>query len=398
MRNRAPRVMVVTASQSQASLILKAKSMGYVVLATDRSPDAPSLPLADVSSVVDAADRDALLRVARDFRPDAVVTEQTDVAVPAVAYVAEKLRLPGIGSQAALRATDKFAMREACRLAGIPTPRYRLATTPAAAQAAAADIGVPLVVKPTDNQASRGVTQVKEGGALSAAIEQAFAASRSRRILIEELMTGPELSIESFICGDVVRVLGVCEKSKYADAGAIDLELIYPGDYSKELLAEIQALNADVIRAVGLKMGFAHAEMMVTPQGVRLIEIAARGCGARVATDLLPRLTDIDLLAARLSQALGEEVAIPAVESRSFGILRFIDLPEGTLRRVAGLREAAAQPGVIHLEFNPRPGSRLCRPRSGDQRHGYILGIAPSRTGARALADRVTGLIDIDVV
>ena len=156
------RVMVITAGRHQAPLILKARALGFEVLATDRDAGAASFAHADHRAVVDSADRESLLRIAREFSPHAILSEQTDIAIPAVAYVAEELGLPGIGVEAAKRATDKFAMREACEQTGIPTPKFRLATTLEEAVTAAREIGFPLVVKPVDNQASRGVTKIKD--------------------------------------------------------------------------------------------------------------------------------------------------------------------------------------------------------------------------------------------
>lgn len=391
------RVMVVTAGRHQAPLILKAKALDCEVLATDRDAGAASFTHADRHAVVDSADGESLLSVARDFSPDAILSEQTDIAIPAVAYVAEKLGLPGIGAEAAKRATDKFAMREACRQAGIPTPKFCLVTTVGEVAAAAREIGFPLIVKPVDNQASRGVTKIKDERDLAGAVARAFLASRTHRILFEELMIGPELSVESFIADGVITVLGVSEKKKSEYPFPFDLELIYPGNYSIEHLTQIKALNENVINAIGISMGFAHAEMILTANGPRLIEIAARGCGARIATDLLPVLTGIDLLGARLSQALGDAVELPKVAYDTFGIVRFFELPEGRIRSINGVREAASEPGIIHLDFVPVVGDRITKAQSGDQRPGFLIGVAKSRGAASALADNVMRLVEVDV-
>jgi biotin carboxylase len=371
--------------------------MGCEVLATDGRPDAPALGLADRAAVVDATNQQDLLRIASEFRPDAILSEQTDVAVPAVAFVCERLGLPGIGYETALQTTDKWRMREACRRAGLATPKYRLATSVEDAMLAAEDIGLPVVVKPTDNQASRGVTKVTRIAYFRDAVEAALAASRSGRILVEECMSGQESSIESFVTGDTVHVLGICEKVKCAPPYSFDLQLIYPPSFPATIVDEIIELNRSVIRAVGLRIGFAHAEMMITPQGVRLIEIAARGCGARVATDLIPALTGVDVLALRLRQSLGEPIDFPQIRKDRVGLLRFFELPEGVVRRVRGLREAAALPGVIHLEFNPTEGTRLKRAVSGDQRPGFVLVAASSRAQAMAIADEVMALVTVEV-
>src|SRR5262245_38475553 len=119
-----PRVMIVAAGSAQVALILKATELGFEVLATDISDAAPALAFADRSAIADSSDRHELLRVASDFQPHAIVTEQTDIAVASSAFVAARLGLPGIDHGAAVRATDKWHFREACRRAAIAGPRY----------------------------------------------------------------------------------------------------------------------------------------------------------------------------------------------------------------------------------------------------------------------------------
>jgi biotin carboxylase len=393
----APRIMIVTASRHQAPLILKAKSMGYDVLATDSNADAPSLALADHSAIVDAANVSELLRVARLYQPQGIVSEQTDVAVPGVAYVADALGLPGIGYETAIRATDKWEMRKACRNAGLPSPAFELVKSVTEADAAVKGIGLPVVIKPVDNQASRGVTKVRSLAEVPEAASRALGASRTGRALVEELMVGMECSVESFISGGTINVLGISDKKKCKPPFSFDLQLVYPGAFSVSQLVEIEDMNAKVIRAIGIHMGFAHAEMIMTADGVRLIEVAARGCGARVVTDLLPRLTGIDLLATRLRQASGEETYIPNFRQELVGILRFFEFPSGEIRRISGLNEAAAQPGVIHLEFTPTIGTSLFDANSADQRPGFVLAAARNRPEAIELADRVMGLVQVEI-
>jgi biotin carboxylase len=389
--------MVVTAGSHQRPLITAAKAMGCEVLATDRRAHAPALTLADHAAIADATSLRDLLCVAHEFRPDAVLTEQTDVGVPGAAYVAEHLGIAGIGYETALRATDKWRMREACRDAGVPMPEYRLATSIEEAIPAARDIGFPAIVKPTDNQSSRGVSKVVDIAALPAAFKAARAASRSGRVLVEECMTGRESSIESFLAGETVQVLAICEKVTCAPPYCFGLQHIYPAPFSPDLVDEIKDLNCQVIRAIGIRMGFTHAEVMVTANGVKLIEIAARGCGARVATDLLPALTGVDLLRLRLRQALGEQVQIPPIRNTIAGILQFLDLPSGTVRRIGDLRAAAAVPGVIHLELDAKVGTRLAPPVSADQRPGFVLATARSREQVIAVAHEVKRRLAVEV-
>jgi biotin carboxylase len=392
-----PRAMIVTAGVHQAPLILKARELGYEILATDSNSSAPSLSLADHIAVVDATNFLELLRVARNFRPEAILTEQTDVAVPAVAFVADTLGLPGIGYRTAVQATDKWEMRKICRQTGIPTPPFRLVESVEEAFAAVDEIGLPVVVKPVDNQASRGVTKVEETGGIEEAANRALAGSPTGRALVEQQMFGAECSVETFVSGDIISVLGVSEKTKSRPPFSFDLQLIYPGSFSTDQFRALSDFNSKVIRALGVRMGFVHAELIITADGVRLIEVAARGCGARVTTDLLPRLTGTDLLAARLLQASGHDIKIAPTQQDLVGILRFFEFEAGMVQRINGLEEAASLDGVIHLEFSPTIGTVLTEPHSGDQRPGFVLATAASREEAIKLANEVMTTVTVDI-
>jgi biotin carboxylase len=175
------------------------------------------------------------------------------------------------------------------------------------------------------------------------------------------------------------------------------LRQVYPAAFPEATLDEIRRLNERVVRTVGITMGFSHAEMIVTGEGVRIIEIAARGCGVRVATQLLPRMMGIDLLALRLRQALGEAVTFPESSETQAGMFRFFELPEGTIHRIEGISRAAALDGVIHLEFATPLGGRVVTPVDADERPGFVLAVAPTRSEVMALTERAMSLVDIEV-
>ena len=156
-------VLIIPASAYVLPVIRRAQALGLAVVATDRNPGAPGLHAADHAEIVDIFDMERMLAVARRYDVEAVVTEQTDAAVPTAAWVAEQLGLPSIGYEVACTATNKWRMREACRHAGIPLPVYRKVSSAPEAVDAAREIGLPVVLKPVDAQASRGVGRAVRG-------------------------------------------------------------------------------------------------------------------------------------------------------------------------------------------------------------------------------------------
>ena len=394
---RKRRVLVITASANQVPVILKARSLGLEVVATDRDAGAPGLAVADVAEVLDSEDLRGTLAIARRYQVTGVITEQTDVAVPTAAYVAEELGLPGIGYNVSIAATNKWVMRERCRKAGMPTPQYALAKSLPEAIAAAREIGLPVVIKPISNQASRGVAKIWDIGDIPEWFEKAWRFSRGNPVLIEEMMVGTESSVESFVENGNIRVLAICDKTKCPPPYSYDLQLVYPGLFPDEILTSLHRMNELAIRAVGITIGITHAEFMVTSQGVRLIEIAARGCGARVATELIPAMTGVDLMAARIRQAVGDTHGSIDPLYRKSGVLKFFIFPKGRVKSIHHFEQALQIEGVVNLVLNVKTDDIIGPVESGDARHGYVLTVAGTREEALSVVEDVAQTLQIEI-
>ena len=390
-------LLIITAGALQKSVILKAQEMGLRVIATDRNPEAPGLKIADHAEVVDTLDMDAVLRVARGHRVDGVITEQTDVAVPVAAYVAEKMELPGIGYNVSVAATNKWLMRERCRRAGIPGPEYRRVSTLDEAVAAAEEIGPPVIIKPVDAQSSRGVAKIRDVTEIPQWFAKTKSQSREGSVLVEEMMIGTESSAEGFVAEGQVHVFAICDKTKCPPPYSYDLRLFYPGAFPDNVLDEIRALNERVIQALGISLGMTHAEYIVTARGVRLLEIAARGCGARVATHLIPAMTGIDPIKARIRQALGLDADLGEPAFQRSGVLEFLMLPPGRVKSIEGLDEARCIPGVIEVGYNVRAGDRIGVVESGAGRPGYLLAVGENRTEVLSIIEEVKSTLKVEM-
>lgn len=390
------KLLILTAGRWQLPVIQKARELGLHVVVTDQNPHAPGLGLADACEIVSCQDLEATLAVARKHAVDGVIAEQTDVAVVTAAYVAERMGLPGIGMEAARRATNKFLMREACRSAGVPVPEYRRAVTEKEAIRASEAIGLPVIVKPTDGQSSRGVAKIWQLHDVPERFLRAQAASREGVVLVEELLSGAESSAEAIRIDGKLHLLGICEKTKSPPPFPYDVRLVYPATFSTAVMREIAEVNERVVAALGIPFGITHGEYIVTGKGVYLLELAARGCGAGVASQLIPAMTGFDVIGARIKQALGEPVTPMTITPRH-GILEFLLLPAGRIRSIRGVDEARRLPGAVAADYLLQPGDIVGTIENGAQRPGYLLGVGDSRDDVLRLVERAKELLHVDM-
>lgn len=388
------RLLILGAGLWQVPYILRARALGVETWATDWSPTAVGRDAPHHFSPIDLRDRERTLEYAREARVDGVMTA-ADIGVPTAAYVAERLGLPGPGPRLAEAATNKRVMRDRALAAGLECPAFRAVRSTGAARTFDGDL--PVIVKPTDSCSSRGVTFVDNAHAVGPAVEEALAASTgSGEALIEEFLRGVEGSVEALVQDGVVTIFGVCDKTKSPLPHRYDLELRYPGYYSADRCRAIEEFVLRLVRGFDIVDAMLHVEFLLDEHGtVYLLEFAIRGCGSKVVTHLLPRLTGVDVVRAIIRQALGLRTPIPKPETRD-GALHFLMFPAGRVAAVHGVAEAQRLPGVIDACVERAPGDTIGVIRDGRSRPGHVLVCGRSRDDVQAILRDVHATIRVE--
>ena len=390
-------VHVLGGGQWQVYTVRLAKELGYRVLVTDMYKDRPAYSLADVHEVVDITDMDATLKIAERYGIDAIVCDTTDVGVPTMAYVAEKLGLPGIGYDTALNFTDKVRMRVATSAAGVPNPPFQCCSSRTDLHRAARDIGFPLVVKPSNSQSSRGVRTVRKTDELDEVFAEASRFARGSGLIAEGYLDGIEITVESVVIDGEVHVVGVSDKEHFAHCKQVAKRLTYPADLSGPVNERIRDVNAQVIRSLGLRTGISHAEYMLVDSEPFLVEIAARGGGSHVYSHIVPYLAGIPVTRHYLEFLLGGSFSARPDNKPRAANLAFFDFPAGRVKSIRGVAEARALQGteILLLEF--KEGDTMALPSDDRSRPGQVVVLGESRDQVLDRTRQVFELVKVTV-
>lgn len=339
-------ILIIAAGPLQVPAIKEAAVLGLRTVAVDANRMAPGITLADAEHVVDILDGAAVTEIARAEKVDGVMTLCTDAPVRTVAAVAAALGLPALSPAAAANATDKRLMRKALSANSVPVPQFREVGSAETALAAADELGYPVALKVPCSSGSRGVYCVDSPEELAKRLVQARAYQPQGNLLVEEWMDGPEVSVEGVCCGGHVHVLQVTDKLVFLGAYPVEAGHTQPSRLPHESVARVRAVTEAGARALGLSSCAFHAELKVTLDGPKIVEIGARLGGDRIATHLTPLSTGVNLLRAAILIALGRDPDITPNRVRGAAIRYFHAAGCGTLTAVEGLDEVPSLPGL----------------------------------------------------
>jgi biotin carboxylase len=398
-------VLFVGSGRHQRRAIRRARDLGLRVVGVDRNPDALGLREADVGEVVDFMHVDAVAEVGRRHRVDGVLTVSADRAVPVVAAVAERLGLPGIGTETAHLMTHKVAMRTRLADAGVPQPRYAAVRSIHDAHAALDAVGLPAVVKPADSGGQRGVFRIETRDDLDAHLHAALAESPTEEAILESYHEGLELNGLVIARGGRVTPLTLSDRLRPPGIGfGVGWIHVYPATVYGDRLRGSERLASRSARALGLETGIAFPQLIAADDGrIVVVECAARIPGGQM-TDLVRHAVGVDLVEVQLRMALGEELPDGLVTPRFRQPLaiRFLTAAPGPLKpgrviRVGSLEKVLARPGVVQAETYLAKGEVIRPVRLDGDRRGYVIAVADTNLEALDRAEAAAAVVEVEV-
>ena len=343
-------ILVLGAGALQVPLIETEQSRGYNPVVVSLHDDEPGMQIVKDKVIGDFCDEKATLEWAKQYNVKAVVTDQTDLPVRTIAYINDALGFPSIGYETACIFTDKFLMREKCKEIGVKTINYALTNSLEEAICFFSTLERPVILKPINNQGSKGVYKVETLEELCEKYAEADRYSRGEAILIEEFITGDELVIEAFALNGIVKNL-VCGDTHYfnvSDAFAAR-ERVFPSRQHPEIINKTLELNKKIVKGFGLNRGVTHGEYIIDGDEVFLIEIAARGGGVYISSDIIPLMTGFKTTDFIVDIATKDEVEAPQVHDtgKTACYIAFF-LPQGQICAVKGVDDVLNLPYVHH--------------------------------------------------
>ena len=400
-------LLVISGGLEAIPGIQRAKAMGYRVVVSDQNPQAPGFAHADDQLIASTYDVAETLAAASHYHHtigaiDGVICMATDVPLT-VANVAQALGLPGLSIETAQRAADKLLMKQRFVAQGIATPWFAEVESAQHLAELVAEQGSDLVIKPVDSRGARGVLQLSAVADLNWAFQQAESFSPSGRVMVEQFQYGPQISTESILLKGQATTPGFIDRN-YEHLHTFTPHIIenggqQPSTLTTEQRQQVSELAEQAARAIGINSGIAKGDMVLTAEGPKVIEIAARLSGGWMSSDQIPAATGVDMVGAAIKLALGEPFTLDDYQPSQCrgGAIRYFFPPQGKLHAIHNLEEVNALEGVYRLGFFVSPGDQIGEVTNHTQRAGYVITLGDSCAEAVARAEQVVEMVRFEV-
>ncbi|HMK06440.1 MAG TPA: ATP-grasp domain-containing protein, partial [Flavobacterium sp.] len=279
------KIAIIGASYLQLPLVLKAKAMQLEVHCFAWEDGAVCKDYCDFFYPVSVLDKEAILAICEEKKIDGITTIATDIAIPTISYVAQKLGLIANSVDSAAMSTNKVLMRESFSQGNVCIPKF--VEVEAYNPELFRDFTFPIIVKPVDRSGSRGVSKAENTSELQDAIPTAVEDSIAKKAIAEEFIEGDEVSVESISWQGKHYILTITDKVTTGSPHFVELEHHQPSKLSLEIQQKIKSETIKVLDAVGVKYGAGHAEFKITTSDeVYAIEVGARMGGDFIGSHL----------------------------------------------------------------------------------------------------------------
>lgn len=313
------KIAIIGASYLQIPLILKAKELNLETHCFAWEDGAVGKEFADFFYPISILDMEEIYKKCVSLNINGITTIATDMAVPTICYVAEKLNLISNSFESAMVSTDKSLMRSRFVEFNVPSPSYLKVDSTNEMfynEEFFKKTDFPYIVKPVDRSGSRGVNKVNSIDELVSSVNLSCTESFVKKCIVEEYIDGLEVSVETISCNGVHYLLAITDKVTTGSPYFVELEHHQPSQFNDTILNALKIETFKALDALDVKFGAGHSEFKITKEGkIFIIEVGARMGGDFIGSHLVKLSTGYDYLEGVLDVALNN-FKIPEINSQ----------------------------------------------------------------------------------
>jgi biotin carboxylase len=356
------------------------------------------IPVADVTSIELLTC--ALQKLSMERPIDAALTVSEFCVLP-VCLAAESLGIRCTRAQAVQTVKQKAFVRKILAEKNIEDVKY----TVLGPNTQEKWLYYPAIIKPNSGAASMYAKIIHSPAELLEAmsvIETERAESRPDLVnqvldngfVIEELLPGRMLSVETFIAGDQYHVLTIGQRLRWDANEVVELGTTMPANLSVDEFNAVESHVHKICAALNFLRAIVHIELILTDKGPLIVEINPRLMGGSLPL-LYEKVHGVSVYQLLISTHLDRPIGTSMPKAKLVGVSRLFGATDANqFMPYRGLEEVFAKvPVGVELKFFISAGAKIPKLNSNNDYIGQIIATASDAMVAQELANQTLNIV-----
>lgn len=390
------KLLILGATINQLPLVMKAKNRRIYTITADNVPENICHKYSDEFLNISTPDRDQILKYAKSQKIDGIITCASDLALPTVSYISNKMNLSSVSNEAVLTTINKDLFRKFQVKHQIKCPKsYIFLDMKKALTKYKMLSDKKWVVKPVDSSGSKGVSLIKSMNLndYKQIVQKAFSFSRCNKIIIEEYITGLNCSIDGFINNGKIGYMCITNKYLTPSPGLIPVCHTLPSKLPKSIQYLIKKEIIRILRLLKVETSPFDFDIIVSDTN----EIYVLEMSLRVGGNCIPHIIKYsygeDIYEQAISFAVNEKInyqntkrydgytGVFLIRSPKSGILNSISSKEFLYKKYGSY--------IKEIVFDYSIGNKVAKFTQGNNRLGHVILQAPSELKLHELYEQI---------
>ncbi len=389
--------VVLGGTVPHAELIKILKDKGYFTILIDYLDHPVAKDVVDLHIQESTLDQEAVLKIAKEYNAELVISAAVDQANISACYAMEKMgKYVPYSYETACKITNKGYMKKRMLENGIPTSQYIYIDQ--ILDFTQINIDFPVVVKPADSNSSNGVKKAANTQELNIYLMEALSMSRNNKAIVEECIEGREISAYCYVIGGKAKLLMTAERLSVTEGNDAVIKCyasIAPARISEKARRNAEKIATKIAQVFGFDNTPLFFQGMVKGDNIEVIEFAPRVAGG-LSYCTIRENTGFDILEATLESYSGKEISMDSYhEPESIYVINTIYAKNGVFNQLIGMEDLMKEGKIIHSFLHKTAGTLLDDSRASSSRVGGFIVKADTLEEAKDIVAKVYPKIDV---
>ncbi len=397
------KLLVLGGLAQHCEIIEDAKAQGLYVIVIDNLDDSPGKRIADESHKISIVDVGEVVRLCRERSIDGVMNYCVDPGQKPYQQICEQLGIPCYGTKEQFNVlTNKDLFYKVCADYGLDiVPQFQLPENGRGFEGLSLEY--PVLVKPADGRASKGISVCNGPADIPSAVEKALQFSARKKVIIQKYLPKPEVCAKYFVCEGEVLLTSVSDTHSAYVRGerAYICGKIFPSIHYDEYLAHTDKKVRRLIKGLNIENGPLSFTGFYDEGKFRFFDPSFR-LGGGQQWRIEAHISGVDVANCMtqfaLNGSMGDLSKIRMIDKKfetQRAVMLYILARTGRIAKIAGIARAICHETVIGHHLSHREGDLITTFGTSDHVVARFLMVSSDAKKLRNDAESIRGMVDV---